>query len=220
MKAERTCDLLIVGGGVGGCAAALAAASLGRRVVLTEETDWLGGQITAQAVSALDEHARIESFGGTDSYYRFRNGIRDYYRAHYPLTPQARQAKRLNPGNRGYLFHEPRVALAVLEAMFAPHRAARRVEILVEHRAVRAEAGGDRVLAVELADLRHGGSVVVHAPFVIDATELGDLLPLTGTEYVSGAESQADTGEPHAVTGAPQPENVQAFTVSFIVDYL
>src|SRR5436190_23514323 len=65
---ETECEVLIVGGGMGGVAAALAAARAGRAVLLAEETDWLGGQMTAQGVSALDEHRFIETFGGTMSY--------------------------------------------------------------------------------------------------------------------------------------------------------
>src|SRR4029079_5522205 len=78
---ERTesCEVLVAGGGTGGVAAALAAARAGRRVVLFEETDWMGGQVSAQGVSALDEHEHIESFGGTQSYYEFRNAIRAHY---------------------------------------------------------------------------------------------------------------------------------------------
>ena len=44
---ERQTDILIAGGGLGGVAAALAALRLGRRVILTEETAWIGGQLTA-----------------------------------------------------------------------------------------------------------------------------------------------------------------------------
>ena len=71
--------------GSGACAAALAAARLGRRVILTEETQWLGGQLTNQAVPP-DEHPWIEEFGATASYRALRRGIRDYYRSHLPLT--------------------------------------------------------------------------------------------------------------------------------------
>src|SRR5207248_9843844 len=74
------CDVLVAGGSLGGVAAALAACESGRSVVLTEETDWLGGQITSQGLPALDEPKCIESFGGTRLYYRLRDSIRDYYR--------------------------------------------------------------------------------------------------------------------------------------------
>jgi NADPH-dependent 2,4-dienoyl-CoA reductase/sulfur reductase-like enzyme len=42
---EISADLVIVGGGFGGCAAALAAARTGLSVVMTEQTDWVGGQL-------------------------------------------------------------------------------------------------------------------------------------------------------------------------------
>src|SRR5450631_1046254 len=86
---ELDCDTAIVGGGVGGCAAALAAARNGLRVILTEETDWLGGQLTSQAVPP-DEHPWIEKFGCTRSYRAYREAVRTYYRTHYKMTDAAR----------------------------------------------------------------------------------------------------------------------------------
>lgn len=38
----------MVGGSLGGVSATLAAARLGCRVILFEELDWLGGQLTSQ----------------------------------------------------------------------------------------------------------------------------------------------------------------------------
>ena len=107
--------------GTGGVAGALAALRLGRRVVLTEETDWIGGQLTAQAVPP-DEHPWIEEMGCTASYRRLRNGIRDFYRRNYPLMAGARGREHLNPGDGlvSRLCHEPRAALAVLEGMLSP----------------------------------------------------------------------------------------------------
>jgi hypothetical protein len=217
---ELGADVVILGGGTSGCAAALAAARAGCRVILTEETDWIGGQLTAQAVPP-DEHPWIESFGATRLYRRFRGGVRDYYRRHYPLTAEARAVEALNPGNGlvSRLCHEPRVALAVLRDLLAPHVSARRVLLLTGHRPVAADADGDRVRAVTVRDLRAGRDVVLTAPYFLDATELGDLLPLTKTEYVVGAESQKDTDEPHAPAEA-DPKNQQAFTCCFAVDYL
>ena len=57
------------------------------------------------------------------------------------------------------------------------------------------------------------------APYFLDASELGDLLPLAGVEFVTGAESQAKTGEPHAPSES-QPANQQAITCCFAADYL
>ncbi|HAB19065.1 MAG TPA: FAD-dependent oxidoreductase, partial [Verrucomicrobiales bacterium] len=217
--AEYAADLVIVGGGVGGCAAALAACGAGLRVILTEETDWVGGQLTAQAVPP-DEHPWIEMFGCTRSYREFRNGVRQYYRDHYPLTSEARASVHLNPGNGSVsrLCHEPRVALAVLQSMLAPHVSSRRLQVLLRHTASQAEVVGDRVRAVTVMDQQTGQSIALTALYFVDATELGDLLPLTRTEFVIGAESQKDTGEPHAPSEA-QPLNQQAFTWCFAVDH-
>jgi hypothetical protein len=54
---------------------------------------------------------------------------------------------------------------------------------------------------------------------VLDATETGELLPLTGTEFVTGFESRAETGEPSAPAVA-QPQNMQAISVCFAVDHV
>src|SRR6476620_8953613 len=97
MEVLRT-DVAIIGGGLGGCAAALAIARLGRRVILTEEMGWIGGQRTKQSVPP-DEHPWIEEFGATASYRALRKGIREYYRTHVPLTAEARVNPTLNPGN-------------------------------------------------------------------------------------------------------------------------
>ena len=152
-----TADVVIVGGGLGGCAAALAALQCGLSVVLTEETDWLGGQLTQQAVPP-DEHPWIESHGCTRLYRNLRDGIRDYYRRYYPLTAAARDLPQLNPGNGSVsrLCHEPRVALAVLDTMLAPHRSGGRLTVLLEHRAMDAETAGDIVRRVRVRNLRNG----------------------------------------------------------------
>lgn len=216
MSGETGADILIVGGGTGGVAAALGAASLGRRVVLTEETDWVGGQLTSQAVPP-DEHRWIESFGCTARYRRYRELVRAYHRQHYPLLPAARANPHLNPGLGGVsrLCCEPRVAAAVLEQMLSHAVASGRLEVRYLRRPTAASAVGDRLESVTFQNLRSGGEETVSADYILDATELGHLLALGGVEYTSGAESQDDTGEPHAVSGPAQPDNVQALTWCF-----
>ena len=217
---ELHTDILIVGGGTGGCAAALAACALGQHVILTEPTPWVGGQLTSQATPP-DENVWIEQFGCTRRYRAYRNGVRQYYRDHYPLTPAARANPYLNPGggNVSRLCHEPRVGVAVLEAMLAPWRAAGQLTVLHGCEPVSADVAGDRVRAVTLRQRETGQPLTITAAYFLDATELGDLLPLAKVEYVTGAESRQATGELHAVDGPSQPHNVQPFTWCFAMSY-
>jgi hypothetical protein len=217
---ELACDVAVIGGSMGGVAAALAALRNGMRVVMTEETDWIGGQLTSQAVPP-DEHPWIEQFGGTASYHAYRRAVRDYYRHHFPLTAEARARWNLNPGDGSVsrITHEPRVSLAVLETMLAPYLGGGQLVVLLNHRPLRADVTGDRVRAVTTRNVVTGVERTVAAPYFLDATEQGDLLPLTKTEYVTGFESRKETGELHAPEQA-QPANIQAFTVCFAVDHL
>ena len=194
----ESCEILVAGGGTGGVAAALAAARSGRSVVLLEETDWIGGQLTAQGVSALDEHEHIESCGGTASYYALRNAIREHY-------------GQPNPGNCWVtrLAFEPKVAVGVMERMLAG------VTIFLRTKAIGATMDGDRVVEVVAMGLDDGRITRFRPQMVIDATELGDLLPLTGTEYIVGAETIAQTGEAQAQPKEPKPHCVQSFTYTF-----
>lgn len=217
---ELTCDVAVFGGGTGGFAAALAALRNGLRVILTEETGWLGGQLTSQAVPP-DEHPWIEQFGCTRSYRDYRNAVRAYYRANYPLTEPARANLTLNPGNGvvSRLTHEPRVSVAVLNEMLAAYVGNGALVVLLEHISESAATSGDHVNAVTIRDLRRNLKRTITAKYFLDATELGDLLPLTRTEFVTGSESQAETGESHAPVST-NPRNTQAFTFCMAMDYL
>jgi FAD-dependent oxidoreductase family protein len=211
-------DLVIIGGGLGGVAAALAALRAGRTVVVTEPGRWLGGQLTSQGVPP-DEHTWIEQFGATASYRRLRDAIRDHYRRWYPLRPEQRDRQDLNPGNAtvSRLCHEPRVAAAVVDAMLAPYVAAGRLDVLRGMRPVAASVRGDRVDGVTVRG-DDGREYELRGGYVLDATELGDLLPLAGAEHVTGFESGRDTGEPSA-PGAAQPLNQQAFSWCFAMEH-
>jgi hypothetical protein len=80
------CDILIAGGGLAGTAAAYEALQLGHTVCLTEITDWVGGQLTAQGVSALDEAKK-------------QRALKFYPRGYNEFRARVeRKYGRLNPG--------------------------------------------------------------------------------------------------------------------------
>ncbi len=220
MKSLKT-DVVIVGGGVGGVAAVLALAKSGHSVTLVEESDWIGGQLTSQAVPP-DEHGWIESFGCTASYREFRMRVRQYYRDHYPLLSHHENDPLLNPGNGWVspLCHEPRVALAVLESMLAPHLTSGRIQRFLNHRLIGIQRHDAEYLqSVTVRSLSDNSEATLQADYFVDATENGDLLPMAEVEHVTGSEARADSGEPSAGEIA-RPDNVQAFSMCFVVDHI
>ena len=74
------CELLVVGGGLAGAAATYEALLAGKTVCLTEITDWVGGQISSQGTSALDERATQRSLlYYPRGYLELRQRIEDHY---------------------------------------------------------------------------------------------------------------------------------------------
>lgn len=218
MEVLRT-DVAIIGGGLGACACAIAAARLGFRVILTEQTHWIGGQLTNQSVPP-DEHPWIEEYGATTSYRMLRHKIRRYYRDHLPLTTRARADATLNPGNGwvSRLCHDPRVAVAALHEMTVPYQLIGRLFVMHPHRPIDAWVHGDRIMGVVVRGLESGRDTLIEAPYFVDATPYGELLELAGVEHVLGAESRAQTGEPHAAE-EEDPRDQQAITVCFAMEY-
>ena len=211
-------EVAVIGGSLGGVAAALAALAGGVRVVVTESTDWLGGQLTSQGVSAPDEHPLIEQFGGTARYNELRARVREHYSNHHGAPEFMPDGLPLNPGNGwvSRLCFEPRVGVAVIGEMLEPYLKSGQLTVLYHHTPVAATVTGGSLRNVTLHHWER--RVQLEAAFFLDATDLGDLLPLCGAPFVTGAEAQTDTGEPHAPPVA-NPDEVQAMTYGFAVEF-
>jgi hypothetical protein len=227
MTMEKTinCECLVVGGSLGGVAAALALSERGYTVCLTEETDWLGGQATSQGVSALDEFWVVEQFGTTASYARFRQLIRNHYLHNTTLSEKGKSMTHFNPGNAwvSKLCYEPKVGVQAIEQMLQPYIDTGRLQIFYQYRPVAVITQDGTISQVEVESVNRTASQAQRLRFtaamVLDATDLGDLLPLAGIDYVSGTQGVADTGEAHAYPGPSQPDWVQSFTYPFAVEY-
>jgi hypothetical protein len=209
------CDVVVAGGGMGGVAAALASAHEGMRVCLTEATKWLGGQMTSQAVAALDENRWIEDTGATRTYQELRHRIRDAY------APNARADQLradFNPGACwvSALCFEPSVAVTVLEKMLAPHEKDGVIRVFKRTVVVDARKDDGKLRRVLVYSFDERRFTEIEGTIFIDATELGDLLPLAGASFRTGADARGQTGEPDAPETA-RPQELQSFNVPFVL---
>ncbi|WP_245395528.1 FAD-dependent oxidoreductase [Anthocerotibacter panamensis] len=235
------CEVLIAGGGLGGTAAALEALQRQKQVCLTEISDWIGGQVSQQGVSALDESQLQRQLGlFARSYRRFREGVR-------ALTGEE------NPGQCwvSVLCFSPQAGVQVLEAMLKPYLASGQLVLLrntvvkdlevrdaqiqsvtVLTHIPRAQGENRLPLSQVLEDWYDPApsALFMKQPItlipsfrrpqgrswmVIDATETGELLPLAGIPYRLGTERRT-RWEPSA-KGA-DPYCTQSFTYTFVLE--
>lgn len=217
-----TCQVLVVGGGVGGVAAAEDLAAQGISTILTEPTGHLGGQFTSQGVGVPDENRFIEQEQGPGT--RHYRELREQVRSAYAELPAIKPGREVNVGQcwAGRVSGEPAVWEQAIRARLAPlfgPRGLRAVLTRTQIVGVHRYPGNGQISTVDVVDLDTRRITRIGAQFVLDATETGDVLPLAGSPWIVGQEAQANYGEPDAPP-QPHPEWVQSFTYSFDLRYV
>jgi hypothetical protein len=178
MKNLITTQVLIIGGGCSGTAAAIQSARMGVTTLLIEETPWLGGMITAAGVSAFDGNKH--ALGG-GIYGELRKQIEDYYGG----------ADKTYTGWISLTCFEPSVAMRFLHEMVLNEKL---LTVWFETRFVETLADGDRITGA-VVRTKQGELIAVRAQVVIEATEFGDVIKSAGAPYRLGRDSKSDTGE-------------------------
>ena len=197
---RRTVDVLVIGGTTSGTSAAIAAARQGAATLIVEPTPMLGGMFSAQGVPAADGNHHLPS--------GLWNEFREALRAHYG------GAEALATGWVSNTLFEPHVADSIFRAMAA---AEPRLEVLHGYVLDKVYKRGNCVTGARFS--RSGGDrLEVSARITVDATDLGDALPMSGTPYRIGMDARADTGE--ALAPAEANDIVQDLTfVAILKDY-
>jgi len=169
--ADQNYDVIVVGAGSGGVGAAIQAARQGRSVALVEETDWIGGQMTAAAVPTMDE-----GWANRDSgiYFDFISRVREHYSKLGKTVGTCYWSAKSN-------CFEPKVGQQVLYEMIVEARRTAPLDVRLRQRVVRVLSDGDTVTGVVTQD-----GTTLHSKVLIDATEYGDVLPLTPARYRIG----------------------------------
>ena len=170
-----TADVLVVGGGTGGTAAAIQAARCKAKTILVSEFPWLGGMLTSAGVSVPDGN-ELEAFQ-TGLWGEFLRELR------------SRQPGGLDNSWVSFFSYDPRIGAAIFADWVRElpnlHWIAGKVPLSVLRQA-------DCVTGVRFADF------TVKAKIIIDGTELGDLLALGEIPHRWGWELQSQWQEPSA----------------------
>lgn len=175
----RAYDVVVVGAGTGGVAAAIQAARMGAAVAVIEETDWIGGQMTTSGVGNMDEGTvELRSSG---FYAEFVAHIRSYY------LDRGKSVGTCYFTDQSICV-EPSVAQLVLKQMIAetkqqplPSGQMPVLDVYLRQRVTSISKTGDAVdgLATQTG-------LTFQSRMIIDATEYGDVLPLAGARYRVG----------------------------------
>ena len=213
------CDVLVLGGGLGGVAAAEAAAADGATVIIVEPTSVLGGQLTSQLVPVPDENQYVGRANGAST-DRFR-ALREDVRALYAAKPGVRKQAVNNIGQCwvSSVSGLPSVWSQAIENRLAPFVDNGRLKrTYLRHqlrRIVRYSGNGD-INYVEIVNLEDGHIHRIAPKMVVDATEDGAAAYLAGCPTRIGQEAASEFGEALA-PAKHHPEWVQSFTYGFLL---
>lgn len=191
-------EVLVVGGGTAGTAAAIQAARLGVKTVLLEEHQWLGGMLTSAGVSAVDGN------------YRMPSGIFGEFRD--SLVIRYGSLESLSTGWVSNVLFEPSVGNRIFQHM-AAQEPCLTVRYETEFLSAQKLAEGWKVTVNE-----GGKEQTFFTRILVDATELGDVAKACGVKYDIGIEDRKVSGE--AWAGEKNYDIIQDLTYTMILkDY-
>lgn len=165
MACTRTYDVVVVGGGTGGTAAAIEAARSGAHVLVVEESPWLGGMLTSAGVSAIDGN------------YRLRGGLFGEFTD--SLAARYGSYEALKSGWVSNILFNPAVGADILAHM-------------ADNAGVEVRFG-TRLTALDGRwRLRLSDGTRVRAKILIDGTELGDVALAAGAQELKDSPTLQD----------------------------
>ncbi|MGB8700568.1 MAG: FAD-dependent oxidoreductase [Thermosynechococcaceae cyanobacterium] len=168
-------EVLVVGSGTGGTAAALQAARAGVQTILVSEGPWLGGMLTAAGVCAPDGNELLA----------WQTGLWGAFLREL----QTRQLEGLDHGWVSFFTYDPRIGAQIFADWV---QAEAQLTWLAGQTPQAVLRQGSRVTGVRFDE------VTVLAQVVLDGTELGDLLELGAIPYRLGWELYDQWQEPSA----------------------
>lgn len=186
-KIAASYDIVVAGAGTGGWAAAVQAARMGARVLLLEETDWIGGQMSSAGVTSMDEDSVWMKFPVRERglYREFHESMMTYYQTlnKDPCVAYYSYPDQLEGG------YEPKATRAVLYGFIKEARDRKAVlDVSLRASVVEVKREGDVVTGAVVKFTGSAGAARrdIACRVLVDATEYGDVIPLAGARYRVG----------------------------------
>ncbi len=246
VEQTESCDVLVVGGGLAGVATAYESLHAGRTVCLTEMTDWLGGQLTSQGTTALDEakmQRQLQFYAA--GYKQLRQRVLEHYGrqnpgdcwvsavcflpadAHDILVSMLHEAAREGDGTLKWF---PSTVVKELDIEGAMIESA----IAIQHRpAPGTPPLNTEPLSAVYEDIyryddseRLSKKIIRFEPmghdgpadwYVVEATETGEVIALSGVPYQLGLDPKSYLN-PSSPTLTGDPYCTQGFTYTFAME--
>ena len=171
-----------------------------RRIVLVNDTDWLGGQFSSEALGAIDENRGPEGYGHGVPFPR--SGL---FREVVDIIERTNRRKYGNPrpGNtRVITTCRPRDAAQAFAELVRPYVKNGRLRILQPYYPdhVQLDARSRKVVSVSFQPCGEGTAqrITVAARITIDASDWGDVIQLAGAGFDCGPDLRSKYGEPLA----------------------
>jgi FAD dependent oxidoreductase len=179
VKSKET-QVLVIGGGAGGTAAAIQSARMGVKTILIEPTTMLGGMLTAAGVSCTDGNDQLPS----GLWEEFRQALYKHY-----------GRKKLNTGWVSNTSFEPHVADSIFKSLAAKEK---NLEVLFGYSFEIVQKKDNKVTGARFRNENNTEALKVNAGVTVDGTELGDVFAAAGAAYDLGMDDSLVSGEKEA----------------------
>ena len=195
-------DLIVVGGGIAGCCAAVSAARLGCKVALIHNRPVLGGNNSSEVRVGLSGLIMQQPYPNLGLLLDELGGVGHWTKYEAEQNPDSERSRQImsildkhpekiqhNAGPKSNYEDEKKLALIDAE---------QNITLFLSTHVTEVEKQGSKISAVIGEDINTGRKRIFKATLFADCTGDGDVGYLAGADYRMGRESKAETGERRA----------------------
>ncbi len=195
-------DLVVVGGGIAGCCAAVSAARLGCKVALIHDRPVLGGNNSSEVRVGLSGLIMQQPYPNLGLLLDELGGVGHWTKYEAKQNPDSERSRQImsilekhpektqhNAGPKSNYEDEKKLALISAE---------KNITLFLSTHVTDVEKEGNKIVAVRGKDIKTGEEIIFSGKLFADCTGDGDVGYLAGADYRMGRESKAETGERRA----------------------